>query len=134
VNLVYNSNVLIAYMENETGADEVYGLLSDQSYVGFIHTINLCEIFYHIRRKYGEMAAQEAYSGILKLGLIVREDMDEAIWQAAARLKAEFRRVSLADCICASLANQLDGEMVMCDRHEIQALNDVGACKARFIR
>lgn len=134
MNLVYDSNVLIAYLEDEPGAEEVEALLADPSNIGFVHTINLCEVFYHVRRKHGEEAALDAYSGIQKLRLSIREDMDEDLWQAAARIKADFRRVSLADCLCTALANRVGGEMVTSDRHEIEALAEAGVCVARFIR
>jgi len=134
MNLVYDSNALIAYLEDEPGAAEVEVLLADRSNVGFIHAINLCEIFYHVRRRHGEQAAQDAYSSIQKLRLGIREDMDADFWQATARIKAEYGRVSLADCQCITLANRVGAEMVTSDRHEIEALVEAGVCKVRFIR
>lgn len=134
MNLVYDSNALIAYLEDEPGAAEVEVLLTDRSNVGFIHAINLCEIFYHVHRRHGEQAAQDAYSSIQKLRLSIREDMDEDFWQATARIKAEYGRASLADCQCIALANRVGAEMVTSDRHEIEALVEAGVCKARFIR
>ena len=133
MNLVYDSCALIAYLEDEPGADEMEQLLSHSSNAGFIHAINLCEIFYHVRRKHGEEAAQAAYAAIRRLRLGIREDLDEEIWQHAARLKADYRRVALADCICVSLADRVDAQMVTCDRHEIEALVAAGACQALFI-
>ncbi|MBI2843412.1 MAG: type II toxin-antitoxin system VapC family toxin [Armatimonadetes bacterium] len=134
MNFVYDSNVLIAYLEDEPGATAVEALLSDRSNVGFVHVINLCEVFYHTRRKLGEEAAQEACTTIRQLGLNIREDLDEDFWQQAARIKAEYARVSLADCFCVSLANRTGAEMVTSDRHEIGALAKAGVCKVRFIR
>jgi len=134
MNLVYDSNVLIAYLEDEPGAEEVDSLLADRSNVGFVHSINLCEVFYHVRRKHGEQAAQEAYAGVQRLRLNIREDMDEDFWQAAARIKADHHRVSLADCQCIALANRIGAEMVTSDRHEIESLAEAGVCKVRFIR
>lgn len=134
MNLVYDSNVLIAYLEDEPGAEDVEALLADRSNVGFVHSINLCEVFYHVRRRKGERAAQDAYAAIQRLRLNIREDMDEDFWQSAARIKADYARVSLADCLCVSLANRVGAETVTTDRHEIEALADAGVCKARFIR
>lgn len=133
MNLVYDACALIAYLEDEPSAEEMEELLSDGSNTGFVHAVNMCEVFYHVRRLRGEEAARVAYAGIVKLGLSVREDMDEGLWQHAARLKADYRRVSLADCICASLADRVGGQMVTCDRHEIETLVAAGACKALFI-
>lgn len=134
MNLVYDSSALIVYLEDETGAEEVESLLTDRSNVGFVHSINLCEVFYHARRNKGEAAALAAHEAVMKLGLIAREDMDPDIWQAAARIKADYRRVSLADCICIALASRVGGEIMTTDRHEIEALVEAGVCKARFIR
>jgi len=33
-------------------------------------------------------------------GVIVREDMDEVLWQDAGDIKAIHRRIALADCCC----------------------------------
>lgn len=134
MNLVYDSSVLIAYFEDEPGAEEVEGLLADKSNVGFIHSINLCEVFYHVRRKQGEQAAREAYTAVQRLRLSIREDMDEDLWQSAARIKADHARVSLADCLCIALANRLGADVVTSDRHEIEALAAANICRARFIR
>ena len=134
MNLVYDSSALVAYLEDEPGADEVEALLAERSNVGFIHAINLCEIFYHVRRKHGEQAAQEAYAAIQRLRLSIREDMDEDFWQSVARIKADSARVSLADCQCVTLANRVNAEMVTSDRHEIEALAKAGVCRVRFIR
>ncbi|MHB1191048.1 MAG: PIN domain-containing protein, partial [Armatimonadota bacterium] len=127
-------SALIAYLEDEPGAEEVERLLSDRANAGFVHAINLCEVFYHVRRVHGEEAALGSCAAIQKLGLSIHEELDEALWQAAGRIKAEHKRVSLADCICASLANQIGGEMVTSDRHEIETLASAGLCKVRFIR
>lgn len=133
MNLVYDACALIAYLEDEPGAGEVEELLANEANTGFVHAANLCEVFYHLRRSQGEDAALIGYAGILRLGVSVREDMDEPLWQHAARLKADYRRVSLADCICIALANRVDGEIVTCDRREIEPLVAAGACKALFI-
>lgn len=134
MNLVYDSNVLIAYLEDEPGAEIIEFWLTDKTNTGFVHSINLCEVFYHVRRKFGEEAAQETYEGIRKLGLTIREDLDEDFWQEAGRIKADFCRVSLADCLCITLANRIGGEVITSDRHEIKALADKGVCKVRFFR
>ena len=133
MNLVYDACALIAYLEDEPGADDVEALLSDGPNTGFAHSINLCEVFYHIRRLHGDEAALGAYDVILGLGVRIWEHMDTSLWQHAARLKAHYRRVSLADCICVALANRVDGQIVTCDRREIEPLVAAGACKALFI-
>ncbi len=43
---VLDSNVMIAYLRDEEGAEVVEGLLLDPSSSFFAHGINLCEVYY----------------------------------------------------------------------------------------
>lgn len=72
--------------------------------------------------------------GFLKLGVILRDDMDTEFWQDAGELKATHKRISLADCCAIALANRLDAELVTSDHHELDALADLGVCKILFFR
>lgn len=134
MNLVIDASALIAYLEDEPGAEMVDTMLGGSSDVCFAHSINLCEVYYGARREHGEQIAQEAIAMLRKTGLSIREEMDEDFWQAAGRIKADYRRVSLADCMCTALANRIGGEVVTADRHEFEALAAAGSCKVRFIR
>ena len=44
------------------------------------------------------------------------------------------RRVSLADCFALTLAFQLKGELVTCDRHELEPIHLAGICRCHFLR
>lgn len=133
MNLVIDASALIAYLEDEPGAEVVDTALTGSD-VCFAHAINLCEVYYGARREHGEQIAQDAIVMLRRAGLSIREEMDEEFWQAAGRIKADYKRVSLADCMCAALANRIGGEVVTADRHEFEALAAAGACRVRFIR
>lgn len=133
MNLIFDACALIAYLEDEPGAELVEGLLNSPADVSFVHAVNLCEAYYGARREYGEAAAQAAVAEIRKAGLSMREDMDEELWQEAGRFKADYRKISLADCLCAALANRIGGEVITADR-EYKPLKDAGVCRVRFIR
>jgi PIN domain nuclease of toxin-antitoxin system len=133
VNLVFDSSALIAYLEDEPGADVVEELLFDRTNASFVHSINMCEVYYGARRGHGEEAAQATVAQMPAFGISIREDMDEVLWQEAGRFKADYKRISLADCFCAALANRIDGEVITADR-EYQALSGAGLCRVRFIR
>jgi len=133
MNLVFDSSALIAYLEDEPGAEFVEALLNDPSAVGFVHAINLCEVYYGARREHGEQAAQAAIAELKNAGLHVREDMDEGLWQEAGRIKADYRKVSLADCLCAALANRLGGGVLTADK-EYEPLKEAGVCGVGYIR
>lgn len=98
------------------------------------HAINLCEVYYGTRRDHGELIARQALSILRRAGIATEEGMDEDLWQSAGQIKADYKRVSLSDCLCAALANRIGAEVVTSDRHEFEALSDAGVCKVRFIR
>ena len=60
--------------------------------------------------------------------------MDSEFWRAVGRLKAVYRRVSLADCCALALANKLGATLVSADRHEFEPLLAVGVCQIELIR
>ena len=125
MNLVFDANALIAYLHQEEGDALVQGLLFDPNHVCFVHAVNLCEVFYEARRLGGEKKAQATMLELRATGILVREDMDDDFWQEAGRIKADFRRISLADCFCAALAARIDGEVVTADK-EFRPLADSG--------
>ena len=132
--MIFDSNALIAYLEDETGAELVDGLLKDDDNACVVHAVNLCEAYYITRRDHGEEAAQAALAVLRGARLSIQRDMDDEFCQDAGRIKADYRRVSLADCFCAALANRLNGEVVTADRHEFEPLADAKVCLVRFIR
>ncbi len=134
MNLVFDSSALIAYLHDEDGADVTEALLLERSNACFVHAVNLCEVYYAAWRRGGEATAQATLAILRQAGLVRRQDMDEDLWQCAGQIKAEYRRVSLADCFCVTLANRLGAEVVTSDKHELEALANSGACKVRFIR
>lgn len=133
MNLVLDANALIAYLHQEEGDILVKDLLFHPNHVCFVHAVNLCEVFYETRRLGGEQKAQATMLELRETGLLVREDMDDDFWQEAGRIKAELRRISLADCFCAALAARIDGEVVTADK-EFRPLAEQGGYKINFIR
>ena len=59
--------------------------------------------------------------------------MDEDFWQEAGRIKADYKRVSLADCFCVALSNRVSGEVVTSDHHEINRLLRPG-CAGKILQ
>ncbi len=81
-----------------------------------------------------EETAVSVIDDLSSVGLIIRNDMDYSFWQTAARIKAKYRRVSLADCLAIALADRLGCEIVTSDHHEFDALVEQSVCRVRFIR
>lgn len=131
---VLDSSALLAFLFDEKGADVVKALLKDARHARCSHAMNLCEVFYIVRRDHGEEVAQEKLAEIMAVGLQPCDDLDAPFWQDAGRIKADFRRVSLADCCGVSLTRRLGGTFYSADHHELDALDAAGLCKIHFIR
>ncbi len=132
--LVFDSNALIASLHGEPGGQYVQGLLSDPENVCIVHATNLCEVYYEFRRIGGEAYAQAVLVSLRDAGILVREDMDDDFWQEAGRIKADIRRISLADCFCAALASRLDGEVVTADKEFAPLADPAYGYRVNFIR
>lgn len=132
--LVFDACAVIALLEAEPGVEVVEQLLDDPSNRCLLSPVNACEVYYDfLRRGYGEA------TGILEpilagYELQILETLTPEIWQTAGTLKAQWRRVSLADCFGLALAIQEKGTFVTSDHKELDALALAGVCPIRFIR
>ncbi len=84
--------------------------------------MNPCEVYYDFWRALSQAAAESAINDLLALGLEQREDLDPQFWREVARIKAIYRRVSLADCCALTLAGGLNATLVTADRRELEPL------------
>lgn len=82
----------------------------------------------------GDAESADALARLENIGVQIVEAMDADLWQDAARLKSQFRRVSLADCFGVALARRLSAPFVTSDRHELEALEAAGVAQFLFIR
>lgn len=131
---VFDACALIALAEMEEGADLLASFLASDDNTCFVHSLNLCEAYYHAHRSRSKPDAIALVDGFLAIGLILRDDMDVEFWQAAGDLKSIHKKVSLADCCAIVLANRLNAELVTSDHHELDTLADQGICKILFFR
>jgi PIN domain nuclease of toxin-antitoxin system len=132
--VVLDASAIIAFLRDEPGADVVEGYFEPGAHQLYVHSINLCEVFYDFLRAAGEASAESAVRDIKLLGVQERADMDAEFWREAGRLKAELRRVSLADCCALALSRSLGAALLSADRHELEPIAAAGVCEVRFIR
>lgn len=130
---VFDANALIALLRKEPGEDTIKALLASSSDC-FIHAINLAEVFYDVSRTYDVLTARTRIEELELAGLIERRDLDVPFREDVAQLKADWRRVSLADCCGLALARRLDAQFVTADHHELDVLADAGVCQIHFFR
>lgn len=132
--IIFDANALIAFANIEPGASVVESYLLEPAYTCFVHAANLCEFFYDGLKRRPLEEVNAALDFFRHFKLITRYDMDDAFWREAAEIKAQFRRVSLADCFAIVLTQRLDGMLVTSDHKELDPIAQAGICRIKFFR
>jgi len=104
---VLDSWALIAWLENQDGADKVADLISKAKNNDIElcdNVLNLGEVYYISMRKKGEQVADTIIENIEKLPLEIIEPLDRAMIMLASKIKANHT-IALADVFCAATAS-----------------------------
>jgi uncharacterized protein with PIN domain len=131
---VFDACALIAILEDEPGADVVQSLLKDSTNRCLIHAVSACEVYYDLLRRGNAEDAETLEVIFGELGLELLEALPSNLWRTAGKLKADWRRVSLADCFTLALAIGEKGTLVTSDHHELDPISEAHVCPIRFIR
>lgn len=102
---VFDSHALLAFFQGEPDAETVEKILRQshaESSNVFIPLINLGEIIYLTKRRFGDEKKIELLSRIYQLGLKIIPVSDALVFQAA-ELKAQYA-LSYADCFALACA------------------------------
>ncbi|MDR1149844.1 MAG: PIN domain-containing protein [Spirochaetaceae bacterium] len=135
---VLDACALLAFLNKEDGWEKVRGLLTEAVDSGdtqvCMNSVNLLEVYYDRLRldnafKLGEFLMCAFESPIRIIDTFPRPLLDEA-----ARIKAFYRRVSLADAIGIATAFCAGGIFVTSDHHELDAVNAREAVRFLWIR
>jgi PIN domain nuclease of toxin-antitoxin system len=131
---VLDASAMIAFLRDEPGAETVAEALLDLESRCYAHALNLCEVFYDFHRASGRGEALGAIADLARVGVIEDAHLDSGVWQAAGTLKANLRRVSLADCFAIDLADRMQATILTADHHEFDVLAGQSDHVIRFIR
>jgi predicted nucleic acid-binding protein len=131
---VLDACAMIAWLRNEPGADVVDLAVRDVNSQCIAHAINLCEVYYDAVRNTDEEHGKVVITDLRAVGVIERNDFEQAFWQEAGKLKAIHRKVSLADCCAIALTNRVGGTLLTSDHHELDVIATTGVCSITFIR
>jgi uncharacterized protein with PIN domain len=131
---VFDACALIAILEDEPGAEVVEELLEQSANRCLVHAVSACEVYYDLYRRGNTEDADTLEAILAEFGLELLEALPPDLWRIAGRLKAEWRRVSLADCFSLALAIREEGTLVTSDHHELDPIANAGVCPIRFIR
>ena len=116
VRYVLDSFALIAYLEDESGAEKVGKILTQaaQRHVEvYLCSINLGEVYYITYRERGGEKAEETLA-IIDLLPIHQVEADRDLVLSAARIKA-VHAISYADAFAVALAYNLNAKVVTGD-------------------
>lgn len=132
--VVLDSGAMIAYLDAEAGGALVKQLVEENDSSLCAHAINMCEVFYHFSRLHDVLIARRMIAALQADGIKTRTDLDAAMCEDAAQIKAEWKRVSLADCFGVALSRRLDADFLTTDRSELTKLSDAAVARVTFVR
>jgi uncharacterized protein with PIN domain len=130
---VFDACAVIALLQAEAGASLASELLGAQQRC-LLHAINACEIYYDLYRRDGPEIADGLQEVLAGYGFELIEEAPSSLWRTAGKLKAAWRRVSLADCFALALALETSATLVTTDHREFDPLAEAGVCPIRFLR
>ena len=113
---LFDSHALLAFFQNEEGAEIVAEILQRAVKKGldrFICVINLGEIIYITKRRFGDSKKLEVLARVHQLGLQVLPVPQNLVFKAA-EIKAEYP-ISYADCFALACAMEHSARIVTGD-------------------
>lgn len=113
---VIDSYAMMAYFEDEPGADFVAGILNDivnKKSKGYMSIINWGEIYYNTLRVQGEKVAEAVLAQLARYPVELM-DADRSLTYEAAKFKGKYK-IAYADCFAAALASRLNAKVVTGD-------------------
>jgi predicted nucleic acid-binding protein len=113
---VLDSYAMIAYFEDEPGADRVAQVLKQlikRKAKGFMSVVNWGEVYYNTMREQGISEAEKVILQLDKFPIQI-VDVNKELAYEAAKLKGEFR-IAYADCFAVALSVKLGAAVVTGD-------------------
>jgi PIN domain nuclease of toxin-antitoxin system len=133
---ILDACALIAYLNDEDGADAVESLLN-QAYDGnaliSIGMVNLLEVYYGVYRDVGADKADNILDEILLLPITVKKEINLDELREAGRLKVSHK-MSLADSLVLGMASVSGDFIVTADHHEFDSVQASEHIKFHWIR
>ena len=117
---------MMAYFEDEPGADKVAGFLEEivsSKSKGYMSIIHWGEIYYNIYRVQGEETAEKIISHLTRYPIEL-VDADRALTYQATKLKGKYK-IAYADCFAAALAGRMNVTVVTGDPEFRKLENDI---------
>ena len=132
---VMDAGGLITYLRREPGHHLVQIRLerAQQEETLWMHTVNLCEVYYDAYRRAGKGVADQLLKDVSGLPIRFVRTISRPLLREVGRLKAAGR-ISLADAFAVALANLNDGQVITADGHELDRVEARGDGSFYWIR
>jgi len=133
---VIDACALIAYFNNEDGADRVATLLKKalrKEVEILMAAINLYEVYYDCLRIKREGKAKELLEKVALLPISIQRVSENDLLTMAGKFKVE-ESVSLADSLALGLAKLKKAKLVTSDHHEFDVIEEKGLIGFEWIR
>jgi uncharacterized protein with PIN domain len=131
---ILDACALIAFLQEEPGAEVVEDLLEEPGSRCIVHAINAIEVQYDLLLRGANEDANALEQLLAQIGVELEHSLSESLSGAVAGLKARIRRISLADCFALALAQKRDATLVTSDHREFDPIAEAGICRILFIR
>ncbi len=132
---VFDACALIAYFNDEVGAEVVEALLERAGQGNtrlYVAAVNVYELFYDCLRR-DAATAQQLVDDLYNSSLTIVELLNRPLMQYAGEFKRNYR-VSLADSVALGLAQQLNAYLVTSDHHEFDPIDQDSKVQFLWIR
>jgi predicted nucleic acid-binding protein len=114
---VFDSYAMIAYFEDEPGADRVTQILRQLiqgKAKGYMSVVNWGEVYYNTMREEGIAEAEKVILQLDKFPIQIVE-VNKDLAYDAAKLKGKYR-IAYADCFAVALSMKLNASLVTGDQ------------------
>jgi uncharacterized protein len=130
---VLDACALIAYFNNEIGANHVEKILSQANCTRLMSIINVYEVCYDSARVAGFNEGLRLYQEIKKLPITIMREIEDDVLTHAIHFKITYQ-VSVADSIALGLAKSRKATLVTSDHHEFDPVAAANELSFSWIR
>ena len=133
---VFDTCALVAFFNDEDGADIVEDLLDEASNgrcTIIMNKYNLLETYYGYFRDNGVDFAEKILSIVESSSIHVHDALTNALFRQAGKFKS-MHKMSLADAVALAQAFIEQAVLVTADHHELDAVDEAGDVEFLWVR
>ena len=130
---VIDACALIAFFENESGAEKLRELFKMPENEFFMHSVNLTEVYYDAVYVAGEEKAQELFEKVVGLPITILWDLNVSLIKLVGKYKTSYQ-ISFADAFVLALAEKKKAIVVSTDHHEFDVIESAGELSFYWLR